>query len=72
MDFMMGLPKTSKGYDSIWVIVDWLTKSTHFLPMKTTYSTTQYAKLYLEKIISLHGVPLFIISYRGPQCTTQF
>ena len=72
MDFVTGLPKTLKGYDSVWVIVDRLTKSAHFLPVKTTYSATQYAKIYLERIVSLHGVPLFIISDRGPQFTAQF
>ena len=43
MDFLVGLPKTQKGYDLIWVIVDWLTKTTHFLPIKTTFLVTQYA-----------------------------
>jgi len=66
MGFVMGLPKTPKSYDSVWVIIDRLTKLAHFLLVKTTYSTTQYAKLYLERIVSLHGVPLSIISDRGP------
>lgn len=72
MDFVTGLPRTSKGYDSAWVIVDRLTKSAHFLPVKTTYTAAQYAKLYLDEIVSLHGVPLSIISDRGPQFTAQF
>ena len=72
MDFVTRLPKSSKGYDLIWVIVDRLNKSAHFFPVKTTYSKTQYAKIYLEMIISLHGVPLSIILDRGPQFTTQF
>ncbi|KAJ7961989.1 Retrotransposon protein, putative, Ty3-gypsy subclass [Quillaja saponaria] len=49
MDFVSGLPKTLRGFDSIWVIVDRLTKSAHFLPVKTTYSAHQYAKLYLGR-----------------------
>ena len=52
MDFIVGLPKTSKGYDSIWVIVDRLTKTAHFLPVKTTHTTKQYAQLYLDRIVS--------------------
>ena len=47
MDFVMGVPKNFKGYNSIWVIVDQLTKSTHFLPVKNTYKMGQYVKLYV-------------------------
>ncbi|PNX87285.1 retrotransposon-related protein, partial [Trifolium pratense] len=72
MDFVTGLPRTLRGFDSAWVIVDRLTKSAHFLPVKTTYSASQYAKLYVERIVSLHGVPLSIISDRGPQFTAHF
>jgi hypothetical protein len=72
MDFVTGLPRTQKGYDSVWVIIDRLTKSAHFLPVKTTYTASQYAKLYLEEIVSLHGVPISIISDRGAQFTAQF
>jgi len=57
MDFIVGLPKTSKGYDSIWVIVDRLTKSAHFLPVKTIFTAKQYAQLYMDRIVSLHGIP---------------
>ena len=72
MDFVVGLPRTPKGYDSIWVIVDRLTKSAHFLPVKTTYTAAQYARLYLDEIVSLHGVPTSIVSDRGPQFTSKF
>ena len=65
MDFIVGLPRMSKGYDSIWVIMDHLTKSAHFLPVDTRYSTKKYAKLYFDRIVTLHGVPLTIISDRG-------
>ena len=57
MDFIVGLPHTQRGYDSIWVIVDRLTKVAHFLPVKTTYTGPQLAALYMERIVCLHGVP---------------
>ena len=72
MDFIVGLPKTSKGYDSIWVIVDRLTKSAHFLPVKTTHAAKQYAQLYIDRIVSLHGIPKTIISDRGAQFIARF
>ncbi|WVZ90863.1 hypothetical protein U9M48_037122 [Paspalum notatum var. saurae] len=65
MDFMVGLPRTQKGYDSIWVIIDRFTKSAHFLPVKTVYRANTYAELYIAKIVSLHGVPRTITSDRG-------
>src|SRR5215813_7542365 len=72
MDFVVGLPRTVKGYDSIWVIVDRLTKSVHFLPVKSVYTAAQYARIYLDSIISLHGIPISIISDRGTQFTSRF
>jgi len=72
MDFIVGLPKTSKGYDSIWVIVDRLMKSAHFLPVKTIYRAHHYAELYISRILSLHGVPRTIISDRGAQFVARF
>ena len=72
MDFITGLPRTLHGYNSIWVIVDQLTKSAHFLPVKANYSVEKYAELYVTKIIFLHGVPKSIVSERGPQFTAQF
>ena len=65
MDFIMGLPRTSKGYNSIWVIVDRLTKSAHFLPVDSRYSAKRYVKLYFVRIVTLHGIPLTIVSDRG-------
>jgi hypothetical protein len=62
MNFVVGLPKTSKGYDSIWVIVDRLTKTSHFLPVKTYYLVITYAQLYIARILSLDGVPKTIVS----------
>ena len=49
MDLVTGLPRSTKGYDSIWVIVDRLTKSAHFLPVRTTYTAAQYAKIFLDR-----------------------
>ena len=72
MDFIVGLPHTSKGYDSIWVIVDCLTKSIHFLPVDTRYSTKKYAKLYFDRVVTLHGVSLTIISDRGSIFVSRF
>ena len=65
MDFITGLPRTLQKFDSIWVIVDRLTKSAHFLPVKTTYTTEDYARLYVKEIVRLHGIPISIISDRG-------
>ena len=72
IDFVTGLPRTSAGYDSIWVIVDRMTKSAHFLPVKTTFSVARYARVYIERIVSLHGIPVSIVSDRGPQFTSRF
>jgi hypothetical protein len=72
MDFITGLPCTQKGYDSIWVIVDRLTKVAHFIPVKTTYKVSQLAELYMARIVSLHGVPKEIILDRGSQFTSDF
>jgi hypothetical protein len=72
MDFIVGLPRTKSGYDSIWVIVDRLTKVAHFLPVKTTYRGPTLAELYMERIVCLHGVPKKIVSDRGTQFTSHF
>jgi hypothetical protein len=72
MDFIVGLPNTSLRHDSIWVIVDWLTKSAHFLPVHTTYNVKKYAKIYLDRIVRLHGIPKTIISDRGAQFIARF
>jgi hypothetical protein len=57
MDFITGFPRTSKGYDSIWVIMDRLTKVAHFIPVKTTCKISQLAEFCMARIVSLHGVP---------------
>jgi len=72
MDFITGLPTTRKGNDSIWVIVDRLTKSAHFIPVKTCYRPPEFADLYMAEIVKPHGIPKTIISDRGLQFTAQF
>ena len=72
MDFVVGLPKCFRCFDSISVIVDRLTKSAHFLPVRATYTTDKYARLYMEEIIKLHGGPVSIVSVRDPKFTSRF
>ncbi|GJV16317.1 putative reverse transcriptase domain-containing protein [Tanacetum coccineum] len=64
MDFVTKLPRTSSGYDIIWVIVDRLTKSAYFLPMREDYKKERLARLYLNEIVARHGVPISIIMDR--------
>ncbi|GJS73548.1 putative reverse transcriptase domain-containing protein [Tanacetum coccineum] len=72
MDFVSGLPRTPSGYDTIWVIVDRLTKSAHFLPMKKKDSMEKLTRLYLKEIVCIHGVPVSIISDRDSHFTSRF
>jgi IS30 family transposase len=72
MDFIVGLPRTTNGYDSIWVIVDRLTKIAHFLPVRAKYTVATYAALYIVRIHSLHGVPKTIVPDRGSQFVSKF
>jgi len=72
MDFVVGLPRTQKGNDSIWVVVDRLTKVAHYLPVRTNYGGEKLARLYIDHIVKLHGVPSKIVSDRGTQFTSKF
>jgi hypothetical protein len=72
MDFVTGLPRTQKGNDSIWVIIDRLTKVAHFIPVKTTVGGATLARIYLKEIVRLHGIPRKIVSDRGTQFTSKF
>jgi hypothetical protein len=72
MDFIVGLPRTYTGYDSIWVIVDRLTKVAHFIPVKTTYSGARLVELFMARILCLHRVLKKIVSDRGSQFTSWF
>ncbi|GJR93339.1 putative reverse transcriptase domain-containing protein [Tanacetum coccineum] len=71
MDFVTKLPKTAAGFDSIWVIVDRLTKSAHFLPMKETDSTEKLTRLYMKEIVARHGIPVSIISDHDSHLTSR-
>jgi hypothetical protein len=72
MDFVTGLPRTSVGYDAIWVIVDRLAKVTQFIPIKKTYSVQRLAKLYIKEIVALYGIPNNIVSDRDPRFVSRF
>ncbi|GJX11354.1 putative reverse transcriptase domain-containing protein [Tanacetum coccineum] len=72
MDFVTKLPKTSTGHDAIWVIVDRLTKSAHFIPIRATDSMETLTRLYIKEIVSRHGVPISIISDRDSHFTSRF
>ncbi|GJX43408.1 putative reverse transcriptase domain-containing protein [Tanacetum coccineum] len=72
MDFVAKLPRTSSGHDTIWVIVDRLTKSAHFLPIREDYKMERLAKLYLNEIVARHGVPISIISDHDSRFTLSY
>jgi type III secretory pathway component EscT len=72
MDFIVGLPVTACKFDSIWVIVDRLSKSTHFIPVNTKYQIEKYAEIYIARVICLPGVLKMIISDRGLQFVARF
>ena len=72
MDFVVGLPRAPSGQDAIWVIVDRLTKSAHFVSFKITDYMQKMAELYLQEIVRLHGVPVSIVSDRNPRFTSKF
>ena len=72
MDFITKLPRTARGHDSIWVIVDRLTKSAQFIPIRETYTVERLARIYIDEIVRLHGVPLDIISDRDSRFTSRF
>ncbi|GKD96037.1 putative reverse transcriptase domain-containing protein [Tanacetum coccineum] len=72
MDFVTKLPKSSQGYDTIWVIVDRLTKSAIFVPMRETVPMEKLARMYLKVVVTRHGIPLSIICNRDPRFTSNF
>ncbi|GJY17206.1 reverse transcriptase domain-containing protein [Tanacetum coccineum] len=72
MDFVTKLPRTSHGHDSIWIVVDRLTKSTHFLPMREDFKIDKLARLYIDEIVERHGVPVSIISDCDGRFTSRF
>ena len=72
MDFVTHLPRTSRKHDAIWVIVDRLTKSAHFLSVRITFTLEEFCRLYIREIVRLHGVLFSIVSDRDPRFTAQF
>ncbi len=72
MDFVTNLPLTRRKHDAVWVIIDKLTKSAHFLPIRLDYSMDRLAEMYVNEIVRLHGVPLSIISDRDPALHPSF
>ena len=72
MDFVVGLPRTQQGHNAVWVIVDRLTKSAHFLPVKVSYSLDKLTEIYIREVVRLHGVPFSIVSDRDPRFTSRF
>ena len=72
MDFVTHLPQTPQGHDAVWVIVDWLTKSAHFLAVRMTFTLERFCRLYIREIVQLHGVLVSIVSDRDPRITTHF
>ena len=72
MDFIDGLPRFRSGRDSLWVIIDRLTKSAHFIPVRSNRTVTLLAKIFIKEIVKLHGVPTSIVSDRDPLFTSGF
>ena len=72
MDFVTHLPRTSWGHDTVWVIVDQLTKLAHFLIVQMTFTLEKFSRLYIREIIRLHGMLVSIVSDRDPMFTTHF
>ena len=72
MDFVSGLPKSSRGNDTVWVIIDRLTKLANFLPIRTTFTLDKLASLYVKEVVRLHGVQVSIVSDRDTRFTSKF
>jgi len=72
MDFVTHLPRSTKGHDSIWVIMDRLTKCAHFLEINQKLSMDKLAELYIREVVRLYGVPASIVSDRDPRITSHF
>ena len=72
MDFVTHLPWTPQGHDAVWVIVDRLTKSAHFLTVRMTFTLERFCWLYIREIIRLYGVPISIVSNKDPRFTAHF
>ena len=72
MDFVTHLPQTSRRHDEVWVIVDRLIKSAHFLAVRMTFTLEIFCRVYICEIVTLHGVSVSIVSNRDPRFTAPF
>ena len=72
IDFVVGLPRTHKQYNSIWVVVYRFTKCAHFIFINSTYSVEDYARIFIDNIVSRHGIPLSIILDQREQFTSRY
>lgn len=72
MEFVSSLSRIVRGHDSVWVIVDRLTKTTHFIPIHKKYSIDRLARLYIREVVRLHGVPVSIVSNKDARFTSKF
>ena len=72
MDFVTHLPRTPQGHDAVWVIVDRLMKSAHFLAVRMTFTLERFYRLYIREIVRLHGVPISIVLDKDPRFTVHF
>ena len=72
MDLVLGLPKSSRGNDVMWVIIDRLMKSTNFLPIRTTFTLDKLASLYVKEVVRLHGISMSIVLDRDTRFTSKF
>ena len=72
MDFVTHLPRTSRRHDALWVIVERLMKSAHFLPMRMTFTLEEFCRLCIREVVQLHGVPISIVSDGDPRFAAHF
>ena len=72
MDFVVGLPRSQQNHDAIWIVVDRLTKSAHFIAYSMMYPVEKLSRLYLQHIVRLHGIPVTIVSDRDSRFTAEF
>ena len=72
MDFVTHLPSTLRGHDTVWVIVDWLTKSANFLAVRMTFTLEKFCRLYIREIVRLHGVLVYIVSNKDLRFVAYF
>ena len=72
MGFVIGLPRSQEGHDAIWVIVDRLTKTAHFIAIRTDYKVPKLCKLYIDRIVKFQGIPVSIVSDRDARFTSNF